>query len=64
MEDKYEVNVRFIVNADDESEAEEFVNLLCSKGILALIDQEDLEPIDVYSITETTRAEVDFSHYE
>lgn len=48
--ERYEVVVRFTVEAPDPEEAETAVKDIIQEGILRLIDEEDREPIHDYDI--------------
>jgi len=55
---RFTITVEITVNSDSIDDAEEDVKDIISKGILALIDEEDREPIHVWDITDANPSEV------
>jgi hypothetical protein len=57
-QDRFTVIVEITVDADSADDAEDDVKDIISKGILALIDEDDREPIHAWDITSSDPAEV------
>lgn len=54
--DRFEVTVRFLVEAPTTEEAEASVNDVIQEGILRLLDKESREPIHDYDIEDISPA--------
>ena len=55
---RYEVVAKFIIEARDPEEAEQFLNDVIQEGQLKLLEDEDREPIYEYNIDDVTPAAI------
>jgi len=58
LEDRYKVVVELTVRAESVDDAQEIVKEIIQYGIIGMIDNDDIEPVEDWDVTEAEPAEV------